>query len=128
VFVRLAEGRTIVVPGCGAETTVESFESAVGERCEGRLADGALALPEGRLAYGAKQLAAGRTLGDYNVQEGSTVEQLLRLRGGGVSVKSQPASRAPCFRSRGLVGAAPLLRRCVLPMAPGQMQRGVSWR
>ncbi len=79
VFVRLAEGRTIVVGGCGAETTVESFESVVGERCGGLLTQ------DWRLAYGAKQLAAGRTLGDYNVQEGSTVEQLVRLRGGGVS-------------------------------------------
>jgi hypothetical protein len=74
--VRLAEGRTIVVAGCGAETTVESFESSVQARCGG--------LADARLAYGSKQLAAGRTLGDYNLQEGSTVEQLVRLRGGGV--------------------------------------------
>eukprot|EP01043_Picozoa_sp_COSAG02_P116722 COSAG02_NODE_53161_length_303_cov_1.132353_1_plen_49_part_01 len=47
VFVRLAEGRTIVVGGCGAETTVESFESVVGERC------GGLLTPDWRLAYGA---------------------------------------------------------------------------
>jgi hypothetical protein len=76
VFVRLAEGRTIVVPGFGADDTVESFERAVHERSGG--------VQDARLAYGCKQLAAGRTLGDYNMQEGSTVEQLVRLRGGGV--------------------------------------------
>ena len=79
VFVRLAEGRTIVVAGCGAGTTVESFESAVQARCGG--------LADARLAYGSKQLTAGRTLGDYNLQEGSTVEQLVRLRGGGVRAR-----------------------------------------
>ena len=99
VFVRLAEGRTIVVAGCGAETTVESFESSVQARCGG--------LADARLAYGSKQLAAGRTLGDYNLQEGSTVEQLVRLRGGGVRTRPNPCLSAYLARDASLLCHAP---------------------
>ena len=55
---------------------VDEFEVAVDARCSG--------IEDAWLVHGCKQLARGRTLGDYNVQEGSTVQQLLRLRGGGV--------------------------------------------
>ena len=76
VFVTTATGGTIVVPACSADTTVDEFEAAVDARCSG--------IEDARLVHGCKQLARGRTLRDYNVQEGSTVQQLLRLRGGGV--------------------------------------------
>ena len=76
VFVTTATGGTIVVPACSADTTVDEFEAAVDARCSG--------IEDARLVHGCKQLARGRRLGDYNVQEGSTVQQLLRLRGGGV--------------------------------------------
>ena len=110
VFVRLGEGRTIVVPGCGAETMVESFERAVQDRCAG--------VADARLVYGTKQLAAGRTLGDYNLREGSTVEQLGRLRGGGVRAdinSSLQTCRDPshvCLSRRRpeSLGGAPLTR------------------
>ena len=77
-----ATGGTIVVPACSADTTVDEFEAAVDARCSG--------IEDARLVHGCKQLARGRTLRDYNVQEGSTVQQLLRLRGGGVRRHAPP--------------------------------------
>ena len=124
VFVRLAQGHTVVIPGCGADTSVESFEAAVAARCGG--------LEDARLQLGGKQLAVGRTLGDYNLQEGSTVEQLLRLRGGGVRLPREaflsllrcsllralpprpslaPAERSLCLRSPGYAPRSPLFVR-----------------
>ena len=41
-----------------------------------------------RLIYASKQLVDGRTIGDYNIQSGSNITVLLRLRGGAGSVLS----------------------------------------
>ena len=115
VFVATATGGTIVVPACSADTTVDEFEAAVDARCSG--------IEDARLVHGCKQLARGRTLRDYNVQEGSTVQQLLRLRGGGVR-RHAPPIHPLSFPTSGLAagargrirrgGGAPSLPLCLL--------------
>ena len=111
VFVATATGGTIVVPACSADTTVDEFEAAVDARCSG--------IEDARLVHGCKQLARGRTLRDYNVQEGSTVQQLLRLRGGGVRRHAPPIhpSLFPDQRARrGRPGEDPARIRPSLPL------------
>ena len=42
-------------------------------------------LDQQRLIHAGKQLEAGRTMQDYNIKEGSVINLVLRLRGGGVN-------------------------------------------
>jgi hypothetical protein len=55
--------------------TVKMLKELVMEK-EGIPAD------EQRVIFGGKQLEDGRTIADYNIEDGSTVHDVLRLRGG----------------------------------------------
>lgn len=56
-----------------------------------------------RLLFAGKQLEAGRPLGHYNIVQGSTLNLLLRLRGGSGTGGMDLAPRSPLARARGLV-------------------------
>ena len=118
VFVATATGGTIVVPACSADTTVDEFEAAVDARCSG--------IEDARLVHGCKQLARGRTLRDYNVQEGSTVQQLLRLRGGGVR-RHAPPIHPLSFPPAGSPRARGMMRRqAARPRCPSACSKAAA--
>ncbi|KAI1122330.1 hypothetical protein F5Y10DRAFT_271175 [Nemania abortiva] len=75
IVVKLVTGETMPV-GCSSADTVDSLKQTI-QRMEGILVD------DQRLVYAGKQMECGRTLSDYNIQKGSMVHLVSRLRGGG---------------------------------------------
>jgi hypothetical protein len=76
IFVRTAGGRCLCLAAYKGDS-VDSFRQRIPAAAGGE--------DSSRLVFAGKQLASGFTLQDYNLQDGSTVTELLRLRGGGVS-------------------------------------------
>ena len=75
LFVKSLTGSTIVAN----VTTIDSVETIKAKiECEEGISS-----DEQRLIYAGKQLEDGRTFSDYNIQRNSTVDLLLRARGGG---------------------------------------------
>jgi len=74
LFIKTLTGRTI---GCQFEneTTVDGIKLAIFDR------DG-IPPDQIRLIYAGKQLEDGKLLSDYNIEPGSTLHMVLRLRGG----------------------------------------------
>ena len=75
LFVKSLTGR-IIVANVTIMDSVRTLRAMV-ERLEGISSD------EQRLVYAGKQLEDGRILLDYNIQRDSTIDLLLRARGGG---------------------------------------------
>ena len=75
VFVRSLTGR-IIVANVTVMDSVRTLRAMI-EMLEGISSD------EQRLVYAGKQLEDGRILLDYNIQRDSTIDLLLRARGGG---------------------------------------------
>ena len=75
LFVKSLTGRVIVV-NVTIMDSVRTLKAMI-EREEGISSD------EQRLVYAGKQLEDGRILLDYNIQRDSTIDLLLRARGGG---------------------------------------------
>lgn len=84
VFLLTLTGRTLTV-NCSLQDPIELFKLRV--RCvEGIPCD------QQRILFGGRQLEDGRRLMDYNVREDSTLHFVLRIRGGCVAERDDPAT------------------------------------
>ena len=88
LFIRTVAGKTITIQAQPADT-IDSVKARIRDK-EGK------ALDEQRLVYAGKQLHDGRTLADYSIGQGSTLEFVPRLLGGCYfchSMKQNPGAR-----------------------------------
>jgi hypothetical protein len=74
VFVRTLAGKMITL-NVEKSDSIESLKAKVEEK-EG------IRAKDQRFVFGGKNLVDGQTLGDYNVQDGSTLNLVLHLAGG----------------------------------------------
>lgn len=102
IYIRTLTGGTEAVPICVSDT-IENLKMKI-QQIRGCPPD------MQRLIYDGKQLEDGRTLSDYNIDDGALLNLVLRLRGGGCSecdqqmgIKCENHRSDPDFSEKGAI-------------------------
>ncbi|CAH0549871.1 unnamed protein product [Brassicogethes aeneus] len=100
VYVETLTGKVLEIKVSSNVETVETLKSLIKHK-EG------IPVDQQRLVFKGEQCEDGRTMKDYNIQAGSTLYLLLRLRGGGVC--SDTVKGADDVKQRFMANASPAI-------------------